>query len=254
VGYVAGYYKYWGNNTDRIDFVGTEAHPRDDDNSLWHGYIQGGKVYNSTGTVIDTSLKDTNSTTTNSKDVSAYTQVFKTGASVNGTKLCRMWNHDIVRYADGTVAVLGQGRADNCTSTPSGSDPDKRMVYFRFDGTSWKGTYLVKAGAKLYSSEEDYTGLSALDPDDPHIIYVSTTYDPRDDKTTTSKHELYQGVTCDNGATWKWAPLTQNSTVDQLRPIVPKWDGSHKALLWMKGTYTSAQSMTMAVVGTVGSR
>ena len=253
-GYVAGYFKYWGNNTDRIDFVGTEAHPRDADTSLYHGYISGGKVYNSAGTAIDSSLKDANATTTNSANINTYTPVFKTGASVNGTKLCRMWNHDIVRYADGTVAVLGQGRADNCTSTPSGSDPDKRMVYFRFDGTSWKGTYLVKAGAKLYSSEEDYTGLSALDPDDPHIIYVSTTYDPRDDKTTTSKHELYQGVTCDNGATWKWAPLTQNSTVDNLRPIVPKWDGSHKALLWMKGTYTSAQSMTMAIVGTVGSR
>ena len=50
---MAGYYKYWGNNTDRIDFVGTEAHPRDVDTSLCHGYIQGGKVYNSAGTVVD---------------------------------------------------------------------------------------------------------------------------------------------------------------------------------------------------------
>ena len=74
----------------------------------------------------------------------------------------------------------------------------------------------MKAGPKLYSSEEDYTGLSALDPDDPHIIYVSTTVDPRDDKTTTPKHEIYEGVTCDNGATWNWAPLTQNSSVDNL--------------------------------------
>src|SRR6478609_4469236 len=28
VGYVAGYYKYWGNGPDRIDFVATQAHPR----------------------------------------------------------------------------------------------------------------------------------------------------------------------------------------------------------------------------------
>src|SRR5438876_307282 len=48
VGYVAGYYKYWGNNTDRIDFCGTEAHPRDFDNNLWHGYVKGVQVYNST--------------------------------------------------------------------------------------------------------------------------------------------------------------------------------------------------------------
>ncbi|MBN2574356.1 MAG: hypothetical protein JXP73_07310, partial [Deltaproteobacteria bacterium] len=50
VGYVAGYYKYWGNNTDRIDFFATESHPRDNDTSLYHGYVKGGKIYNSSGT------------------------------------------------------------------------------------------------------------------------------------------------------------------------------------------------------------
>ena len=251
VGYVAGYYKYWGNNTDRIDFVGTEAHPRDDDNSLWHGYIQGGKVYNSSGTVIDSSLQDSNSTTTNSKDISAYTPVFKTGTSVNGVALCRMWDYDIVRYADGTIAILGQGRANSCTSTPSGSDPDKRMIYSRWDGTSWKTTYLVKAGPKLYADEEDYTGLGALVPDDPSTIYVSTPYDPRDDTTMSTKHELWMGVTCDNGATFKWTPVTKGSSMDNLRPIVPKWDANHRALLWLRGTYTSAQSYNFQIVGTI---
>jgi hypothetical protein len=250
-GYVAGYYKYWGNNTDRIDFLGTEAHPRDNNNSLWHGYMQGGKIYNSAGTVVDDALAGT-SATSSAKNIDQYTQVFKTGTSpAGGPALCRMWNHDIVRYADGTIAILGQGRADNCSSTPSGSDPDKRLIYSRWDGQSWKTTYLVKAGPKLYSSEEDYTGLGALDPDNPHIIYISTTYDPRDDTTKSSKHEIWQGVTCDKGATWNWAPITKGSTDDQFRPIVPKWDGSHTALLWMKGTYTSAQNFATSVVGTI---
>src|SRR5436305_11267701 len=119
---------------------------------------------------MDQSLTDSNATTTTSVNISAFTPVFKRGASAKGTKLCRLWNHDIVRYADGTIAVLGQGRADNCTGTPSGSDPDKRMIYMRFDGSSWKTTYLVKGGPKLYDAEEDYIGLSALDPDDPHTI------------------------------------------------------------------------------------
>ncbi len=256
VGYVAGYYKYWGNNTDRIDFVGTEAHPRDDDNSLWHGYIQNGMVYNSSGTVIDSSLKDSSSTTTNSKDISAYTPVFKTGSMAGNVKLCRMWDHDIVRYADGTIAILGQGRADTCTSTPTGSDPDKRMIYSRWDGTSWKTTYLVHGGPKLYQTssddEQDYIGLSALVPDDPTTIYISTTYDPRTDTTTSgAKHEIWRGTTCDNGATFTWTPVTQNSTVDNLRPIVPKWDSTHTALLWMKGTYRSAQDYSLAIVGTI---
>jgi len=255
-GYVAGYYKYWGNNTDRIDFVGTEAHPRDDDNSLWHGYIQDGKVYNSIGTVIDSSLKDANSSTTNSKDISAYTAVFKTGSMAGNVKLCRMWDHDIVRYADGTIAILGQGRADNCTSTPTGSDPDKRMIYSRWDGTSWKTTYLVHGGPKLYQTssddEQDYIGLAALVPDDPTTIYISTTYDPTTDTTKAgAKHEIWRGTTCDNGATFKWTPVTQNSTTDNLRPIVPKWDATHTALLWMQGTYRSAQDYSLAIVGTI---
>jgi hypothetical protein len=245
VGYVAGYYKYWGNGVDRIDFVGTEAHPRDADNSLYHGYYKGGKLYDSNDKAVDDNAGDTNA-----QDITAFTKVFATGSSVGGTKICRMWNHDIVRYDDGTIAILGQGRADNCTSTPSGSDPDKRMIYLRWDGKTWKSTYLVKTGPKLYADEEDYTGLSAVHPDNPNVIFVSTAIDPRDDKTVLSKREIFMGVTCDNGATFKWAPITEKSTMDNIRPVVPKWDASHTLLLWMNGTYRKAQDYTMKIVGT----
>jgi len=247
-GYVAGYFKYWGDNTDRIDFVGTEAHPRDLDTSLYHGYIKDGKVYNSMGAVKDDQLKDPDSTTTTSVDINTYTPVFKTGSTIGGVKLEHAWNHDIVRYADGTIAILGQARV---TGTGS-DDPDKRMLYFRFDGTSWKSTYLVKAGTKLYADEQDYTGLGALVPDDPTTIYISTPYNPTTDTMASGgKREIWRGTTCDNGATFKWTPVTANSTKDNIRPIVPKWDASHTALLWMKGTYTSAQKFAMAIVGTI---
>lgn len=245
VGYVAGYYKYWGNGVDRIDFVGTEAHPRDADNSLYHGYYKGGKLYDSNDKVVDDNAGDTSA-----QDITAFTKVFATGSSVGGTKLCRLWNHDIVRYEDGSIAILGQGRADNCTSTPSGSDPDKRMIYMRWDGKAWKSTYLVKTGPKLYADEEDYTGLSAVHPDNPNVIFVSTAIDPRDDKTVLGKREIFMGVTCDNGATFKWAPITEKSTVDNIRPVVPKWDAGHTLLLWMNGTYRKAQDYTMRIVGT----
>ena len=65
----------------------------------------------------------------------------------------------------------------------------------------------MKAGTKLYADEQDYTGLSALDPDDPHTIYVSTFYDPRDDTTKSTKREIWRGTTCDNGATFTWTPV-----------------------------------------------
>jgi hypothetical protein len=252
-GYVAGYFKYWGNNTDRIDVVGTEAHPRNNDNNLWHGYIQDGKVYNSTGTVIDSSLKDTNATTTNAKDITSYTQVFKTRTTINGVGMSHAWDIDLVRYADNTIALLWQARANwtGSDSDSTGLHPDDRLLYARFDGTAWKLTYLVKGGPQLYSDEEDYTGLGALVPDDPTTIYISTNYDPRDDKTTSTKREIWRGTTCDNGATFKWTQVTANSTKDNIRPIVPKWDANHTALLWLQGTYTSAQSYSLAIVGTI---
>jgi len=247
-GYVAGYFKYWGNNTDRIDFVGTEAHPRDADTSLYHGYIKDGKVYDSQGTVMDSSLEDDTATSSTSVDINTYTPVFKTGATIGGVKLEHAWNHDIVRYADGTIAILGQARV---TGTGT-DDPDKRMLYFRFDGTAWKATYLVNGGKKLYADEQDYIGLGALVPDDPTTIYVSTTYDPTTDKPGSSgKHEIWRGTTCDNGASFKWTPITANSTKDNIRPIVPKWDSSHTALLWMQGTYSTAQKFATAIVGTI---
>jgi hypothetical protein len=249
VGYVAGYFKYWGNGTDRIDFVGTEAHPRDNDNNLWHGYYKGGKLYDSADEVVDDNAADMTA-----QNISSFSKVFATGTAPDGlpeTKLYRLWNHDLVRYADGTIALTGQGRTTN-TAVTTADDPDKRMIYARWNGTAWKTTYLVKAGPKLYTDEQDYTGLSALHPDNPNVIFVSSTFDPRTDMEVPSKkHEIFMGVTCDNGATFKWTPLTENSTDDNIRPIVPKWDSSHTLLLWLKGKYNTAQSYTTQVVGTI---
>jgi hypothetical protein len=110
----------------------------------------------------------------------------------------------------------------------------------------------VKAGPKLYADEQDYTGLGALVPDDPHTIYISTPYNPSTDTILSSgRREIWRGTTCDNGATFQWTPVTANSSKDNYRPIVPKWDAQHTALLWMKGTYNTAQSMTMSIVGTI---
>jgi len=243
VGYVAGYYKYWGDNQGRLDFFGTEAHPRDNDNSLYHGYIENGKIHDSMGQVIDDDFADRQA-----KQVTNYTTVFKTGTTINGVRLEHMWNADLVRYEDGTIAAIGTGRV---TGTGS-DDPDKRLLYFRFDGSKWTTTYLARAGTKLYDSEQDYTGLGALHPDDPRVIYISTPYDPRTDQGDfRGKKEIWKGVTCDNGATFEWEPVTANSQMDNLRPIVPKWDSKHTALLWLRGTYTSAQSYNFKVVGLI---
>jgi len=239
-GFVAGYYKYWGNNTDRIDFVGTEAHPRDANTSLFHGYLKGGKIYDSNDAVVDDNAGDDTA-----QPLGHFTKAVSTGIALGSVTLDHLWNHDIVRYADGTIAILGQGRV---MGSPM-DDPDLRLIYARFDGTSWHATYLGKAGRKLFTDEPDYTGLGALHPETPNVIFISTNVDPRDDTTLLTRHELFEGVTCDRGATWRWAPLTQDSKGDNIRPIVPKWDASHTLLLWLNGTYNTSQQYRLTVVG-----
>jgi hypothetical protein len=86
----------------------------------FRNYVQGDKVYNSTGTVVSSPLKDANTTSTNAKDICAFTQVFKTGSSVGGVALEHVGNLDMVRYDDKTIVILGQGRAKGTCGTPQG--------------------------------------------------------------------------------------------------------------------------------------
>ena len=50
--YSNGYMKF-SAGTDRIDFLITEAHPRDFNNGVYHGYISDGVTYQADGTVVD---------------------------------------------------------------------------------------------------------------------------------------------------------------------------------------------------------
>jgi hypothetical protein len=160
-----------------------------------------------------------------------------------------------VRYEDGTLGALWQGREVQCADK-NDCDPKHHVLYSRFDGTAWKSTYLVKGGRTLYRNrtdwwEEDYLGGAALVPDDPHVIYVSTTIDPRDNTTEYPVNEIWKGVTCDDGASFTWTPITMNSEHENLRPVVPKWDAKNTALVWFRGNYQTAQTFSAEVVGII---
>lgn len=238
--YNKGYYKYWSNGVDRIDMVFTEQHPRDTTTSIYHGYIKGNKTYSTDGKVVDEDIYERTKIPT-FKD---FTKVFADSTKVNGIFMTRCWQSDLMRYDDGTIAILFEARANE-------SIQDHRNFYARFDGTSWKTTYIGKAGGPMYADEQDYTGLGALSPDHPNRIYLSSPYNPGNDASTPKKREIWRGLTTDNGATWKWEAVTSNSTVDNFRPIVPKWKPGKEALLWFRGTYQTAQIYTTDVVGMI---
>jgi hypothetical protein len=237
--YNRGYYKYWGNGIDRIDFCCTEQHPRDYTTSIYHGYIKDGKCHASDGTVVDSNIFDVKNLPVSWKN---FTKVFANGTVVAGVPMVRCWESDLQVYEDGSIAILFEARANNIIS-------DHRNFYSRYDGKDWKTTYIGKAGGPLYAAEQDYTGLGALCPNDPNTIYLSSPFNPGDDNSKAGKREIWRGATDDHGATWKWTPVTANSTKDNFRPIVPAWDKENTALLWWKGTYTAAQQFNASVVG-----
>ena len=248
--YNKGYYKYWGNGVDRIDIILTEQHPRDTTTSIYHGYIKDGKSYRSDGVVADENIFDT----LNIPSFGDFTKVFRDSTMLAGYLMRRCWNTDVVRYADGTIITIVTARTSQYYGSDASINPEHAYIYCRYNGLTWKSTYLGKAGYKMYSSEADYVGNAAVHPNDPNTIYISTSFDPRDSTVNLGVREIFKGVTTDEGATWTWTPITQNSVRNNFRPIVPLWDNNNTALLWWRGTYNSAQNFDAVVVGVLDRR
>lgn len=240
-GYGQGYFKFASNGVDRIYFIGTETHPRGCNTSIYSGYIRDGKSHAMDGTVLDDDVFDSVDSKPGAvvPDIASFTVVRR--ADPEGTGYNRLWTSDLELGPNGTLAALFTSRAGS-------SQADHRLHYARWDGHAWHAHEIARMGPKIYETEEDYTGIGAVVPGDPNTLYIATPVSPADGKPTAHR-EIYKGVTRDEGATWAWSALTSDSTVDNFRPIVPKWDGRNAAVLWFRGTYTTAQNINAAVVG-----
>ena len=232
------YVKYASDGSTRVHLITTERHPRNFDNSIYHGYIENHALHDSFGTVLDTDVLDASGRAPN-----ALTAVFRTGTAFGGTVMRRAWTVDLAVDPGGEVRALFIARAADQST-------DHRLFRAHFDGSTWSTYEVCAMGGYLYAAEDDYTGLGALHPDDPDRIFVSTRIDPRTG-ATLPHHEIFDGITADGGRTWSWQPVTQDSSVDNLRPIVPKWSADRTALLWFRGTYSTYTDYDTAVVGIV---
>lgn len=232
----APYFKYATNNTDTIHFIGTEDHPRNFDNSVYHGFVRGGVIHQSDGTVFGPLSK----TSEKSGDIWDLTTVFRGGPDDVAwvTDLHLDGEHPVCMFSvqkDGRGLPKGQGGADH------------RHHYARWDGSSWVQHEIAYGGTRLYPDEDDYTGLAAIDPQNLNVVYISTDAHPTSGEPLISTadgqrhHELFRGITSDGGATWNWTPITANSDADNLRPLIPIWDDPRMALVWMRGKYEHNQ-------------
>lgn len=128
------------------------------------------------------------------------------------------------------------------------------------DGKEWRHSEIAYAGERLYSGEDDYTGLVAIDPEDVNRVVISTNADPLtgvplvSDADGKRHYEIFAGVSQDNGFTFTWKPVTANSTVDNVRPVIPAWNSEQRALLWMRGTYRTYTDWDTQIVGLLEER
>lgn len=228
------YPRYTSNNVDEIHFITTEGHPRDYNNSIYYGCLYQGDIYAADGT----HLHDLN---TGPAAPESLTKLYQGG--VNNVA----WTTGI-RLDDNGYPYIAFSVQMNQNMN------DLRYFYGRWDGTQWRIHEMAYAGSALYSAESDYSGLAALDPHDPDVVYISADVHPLMGQALISAadgqrhYEIFCGTTTDMGASWQWDYITKNSTEDNIRPIVPEWDG-RTVLLWLRGTYWSYTNYDMDVVG-----
>ena len=228
------YVKYTSNNTDKIHFIATEAHPRNYDNSIYYGYLYQGGLYDAAGNYL-------HDTSTGGITPTSLEKIYQGGSNNVG------WTTDIQLDSNGYPYCAFSVQMNQDLT-------DLRYWYARYDGSSWHVNEMAYAGSALYSAESDYTGLVALDPADPGVLYISADVHPVTGQALISSadnqrhYELFKGTTTDMGATWTWQYITKNSTEDNIRPIIPQYDDA-TILLWCRGTYTTYLDWDMDIVG-----
>jgi hypothetical protein len=244
------YLKYAFDNQQTLHFIATEDHPRNYDNGIYHGYLRDGQIYTSDGRVV-AKLSTTTEAPLASWELS---RVFQ------GDPDNVAWTVDIKLDDQSRPYIAFSVKKDGRGLPPGQGGMDLRYYYGRWDGHQWHVHEMAYAGTRLYPYEDDYSGLVALDPQDPNTVFISTNADPVTGQPLISAadgqrhYELFRGESRQpTDAHWRWQSITANSTVNNLRPLVPKWKDARTALVWMRGpAYTNNHgNWTTAVVALI---
>jgi len=249
------YVKYCSDYWQRLDFLYTDGHPDSLPTSLYHLYYQGGAFYQTDGTFLKTYgalpiLHDAG-------ERGSVIYQYSTGAQSDPNQWipgARAWCWEIAYQTNGAPFCVFQTKVDNVTGT---NWYDSRICYYyaRWTGTNWQKRLIAQAGRPLYDAQPDYGGGVCLDPQDPATVYVATDAANPFDLSTTTKvplgnhYEIWKGATTNGGLSFNWQAMTTNSTVDNLRPCIPRRFGGEPCVLWFRGTYTSYTSFSASIVG-----
>ena len=233
------YVKYASNGKDTVHFIFTEGHPRDFDNSLYHAYFRDGVFFRTDGSKIK-DIDDGPITPTEA------TRIF------SGDENNVAWPSDLHLDVNGNPVAVYSVQRDSAGLPRGQGGNDHRYRYACWDGQRWIDHQVAFAGQRLYSGEDDYTGLICIDPNAPQTVYFSSDVDVSSgEPAKNGRFEMYRGKTNDQGRSWTFTSLTRNSKVDNIRPIVPHSDGKGTAVLWLRGELRSYTDYDLEVLGII---
>ncbi|HSU52438.1 MAG TPA: LamG-like jellyroll fold domain-containing protein, partial [Candidatus Dormibacteraeota bacterium] len=257
-GSIRPYVKYVSDYTQRIDFLYTDGHPRDLTNSLYHLYYQSNGLYKTEGTFLKsfTNLPVLHDSGERGSVIYQYSDAPSSDPN-DHIATGRAWCWEITYQTNGWPVCVFTVQLDRVTGT---NWFDDRIYYYyaRWTGTNWQKRFIAQAGRPLFNPENDYAGGICLDPANPNTIYISSNAgDPFNLTSVTNvplnanqRYELWRGTTTDGGLTFTWSSITTNSTKDNLRPYIPRWQtNTPPAVIWFRGIYTTFNSYDCEIVG-----
>jgi hypothetical protein len=224
------YVKYATDGRTTIHLAFSTGHHLDYGNAIYHAKLRAGEPFTSEGA----------------------TQVYR----ANLTSVA--WIHDLHVDAEGRPFLAFSVQRNSANLPPAQRAEDHRYHYARWTGARWQEHEIAYGGSRIHTfmDGDDCTGLVALDPQDPASLYISTNADPATGNPLMSRAdgkrhwEIFHGETRDGGSTWGWTPLTADSTVDNIRPVVPIWPGRRGVVVWLRGAMRHYIDYDLQVVGT----
>ena len=133
-----------------------------------HGYLRDNTIYLSNGTPAGKLSTSTEATIPTWNLTKAF----------QGNPDDVAWMVDIQLDQNDRPYVLFSCQIDGRGLPRGQGGMDLRYHYARWDGTAWHTEEIAHAGRRLYPGEDDYSGLGALDPHNPDVVYISTDADP----------------------------------------------------------------------------
>lgn len=207
------YAQYASNGKDRIHFLFTDGHPRNEArNSVYYACYRNGAFYKADGTRIC----GADELPFTPEQADCVYDAKKTGV--------RAWVWDLAFDKNDNPVVV-------YTRLPA--EDDHRYHYAIWDGRQWQDNELC-AGGKWFPQtplgktepEPHYSGGLSLDHSDPSVVYLS--------RPVNGVREIERWTTADGGKSWNAGAVTANSKFDNIRPVVVRdhtQDGP--TVLWM---------------------